>query len=258
VPAALDMGMEVCVGGEDASRADPEFIARVIDVAQQVGASRFRYADTLGVMEPFSIRACFEVMRRNTDLELEMHAHNDLGLATANTVAAVLGGATHVNTTVHGLGERAGNAPLEEVVMALRHAHGIDSDVDLKNFSILSHLVQKASGRPVAWNKSIVGEGAFTHEAGIHVDGLIKDSKNYQSIDPAEVGRTHKIILGKHSGTHSVLRAYGEMGVVIDRQQASFILGQIRSYVTRTKQIPDRLELMGFYETTIEPCNLHM
>ena len=258
VPAALDMGMEVCVGGEDASRADPEFIARVIDVAQQVGASRFRYADTLGVMEPFSIRACFEVMRRNTDLELEMHAHNDLGLATANTVAAVLGGATHVNTTVHGLGERAGNAPLEEVVMALRHAHGIDSDIDLKNFSILSQLVQKASGRPVAWNKSIVGEGAFTHEAGIHVDGLIKDSKNYQSIDPAEVGRTHQIILGKHSGTHSVLRAYGEMGVVIDRQQASFILGQIRSYVTRTKQIPDRLELMGFYETTIEPCNLHM
>ena len=256
VPAAVDMGLQVCVGGEDASRADPDFIARVIDVAQQAGASRFRYADTLGISEPFSLRDSFATMRSNSDLELEMHAHNDLGLATANTIAAVNGGATHVNTTVHGLGERAGNAPLEEVVMALRYLHSIDSGIDLRNLTTLSELVQKASGRSVAWNKSIVGEGAFTHEAGIHVDGLSKDLHNYQAIDPAEIGRTHQIILGKHSGTKSVLRAYGEMGLMLDRNQAASILAQIRSFVSRTKQVPGKLELLSFYDGLIEPCVL--
>ena len=256
VPAALDMGLKVCVGGEDASRADPEFVVQVIEVAQRAGASRFRYADTLGIMEPFSLKDHFVSMCKNTDMELEMHAHNDLGMATANTIAAVLGGATHVNTTVHGLGERAGNAPLEEVVMALRHLHGIESDIDLLNFTLLSHLVQKASGRPVAWNKSIVGEGAFTHEAGIHVDGLIKNPLNYQAIDPAEVGRTHQIILGKHSGTRSVLRAYGEMGVGLDHAQATYILEQIRCFVTRTKQIPNKIDLMHFYDALAEPHGL--
>jgi homocitrate synthase NifV len=256
VPAALDMGLEVCVGGEDASRADPAFLAKVIDAAQQAGASRFRFADTLGICEPFSLRDTFTTMRSMTDIELEMHAHNDLGLATANTIAAVHGGATHVNTTVHGLGERAGNAPLEEVVMALRYLHDIDSSIDLRNLTSLSELVQRASGRTVAWNKSLVGEGAFTHEAGIHVDGLSKDLHNYQAIDPAEIGRTHQIILGKHSGTKSVLRAYGEMGLILDRSQASFILEQIRRFVSKTKQVPGKPELLDFYNGLIEPSVL--
>ncbi len=256
VPAATDLGLKVCVGGEDASRADPDFLLQVIEVAQQAGASRFRFADTLGIMEPFSIRERFKSMRSSTDLELEMHAHNDLGLATANTVAAVQGGATHVNTTVHGLGERAGNAPLEEVVMALRHLHGIESGVDLHEYSLLSQLVQDASGRPIAWNKSIVGEGAFTHEAGIHVDGLIKDTHNYQSIDPAEVGRSHQFVLGKHSGTSSVLRVYDDLGLILDRGQASSILDRIRSFISSTKNVPNKLDLIGFYDDLVGSCEL--
>lgn len=247
VPLALDMGLQVCVGGEDASRADPAFLARVIETAQEAGARRFRFADTLGVMEPFGVMNMMKTLRADTDMELEMHAHDDLGLATANTLAAVMGGATHVNTTVHGLGERAGNAALEEVVMGLKYHYSIHTGIDLSHFCELSNLVSEASGRPVGWSKSLVGEGVFTHEAGIHVDGLIKDISNYQSVDPAELGRSHRMIVGKHSGTQGVIRAYEEVGVRLDKSQARLILGCIRNYVTTTKLIPDNQELLRIY-----------
>jgi homocitrate synthase NifV len=249
VPVALDMGLEVCVGGEDASRADVDFLFQVLEIAQQAGARRFRFADTVGVMEPFGMMSVMRGLRAHSDIEIEMHAHDDLGMATANTVAAVMGGATHVNTTVHGLGERAGNAPLEEVVMALRHLYRIETGVDLSGYSDLSTLVSDASGRPVAWHKSLVGHGAFTHEAGIHVDGLLKDPMNYQGVvDPVELGRTHRMILGKHSGTHAVHRAYREIGLNLKHEQASAILASIRRFVTTTKRIPDHADLRRFYE----------
>lgn len=252
VPAALDMGLEVCVGGEDASRADPDFLRLVIATAEQAGASRFRYADTLGVMEPFGVHKTFQALRHESDIELEMHAHDDLGLATANSLAAVLAGATHVNTTVHGLGERAGNAAMEEVVMGLKHHYGIHTGINLSEYSTLSQLVAEASGRPIAWSKSLVGEGVFTHEAGIHVDGLMKDISNYQSIDPAELGRSHRLILGKHSGTQGVIRAYAEVGMELSKTQAELILGYIRNYVTETKRTPDKQELQYIYHQLFE------
>jgi len=249
VPAACDMGIEVCVGGEDASRADTDFLLQVLETAQAAGARRFRFADTVGVMEPFGMMNIMQCLRANSDIEIEMHAHDDLGMATANTVAAVMGGATHVNTTVHGLGERAGNAPLEEVVMALRHLYHIETGVDLSSYNGLSTLVSDASGRPVAWHKSLVGHGAFTHEAGIHVDGLLKDPMNYQGVvDPVELGSAHRLILGKHSGTHAVHQAYSELGLTLEHGQANSILASIRSFVTTTKRIPDHADLRRFYE----------
>jgi homocitrate synthase NifV len=247
VPAALDLGLEVCVGGEDSSRADANFLKQVMATAEAAGASRFRFADTLGVMEPFGTFSVMKDLRAMSDLEIEMHAHDDLGLATANSLAAVLGGATHVNTTVHGLGERAGNAAMEEVVMGLKHHYAIETGIDMKHYSDLSTLVAEASGRPVAWQKSLVGEGVFTHEAGIHVDGLIKDPLNYQSIDPAELGRSHTMILGKHSGTHAVIQAYREAGVELTRDQAVLVLAYIRNFVTTTKRTPDLHDLEQFY-----------
>lgn len=248
VPVAVDMGLEVCVGGEDASRAEPDFILKIVETIQKSGAKRFRFADTMGVMEPFGLGKQFQQLRQNCDLELEMHAHDDLGLATANTLAAIRGGATHVNTTVHGLGERAGNAALEEVVMALKHLYNINANIDLYHYAELSSLVANASGRPVAWQKSIVGEGAFTHEAGIHVDGLIKDPLNYQGIDPADLGREHQLVLGKHSGSHAILRAYNELGLKLQRNQVSNILSFIREFVTRTKRTPEQRDLIRFYD----------
>lgn len=247
VRAALDLGLEVCVGGEDASRADPEFLWRAAETAQAAGARRFRFADTVGLMDPFGLYERLHALRVRVDLEIEMHAHDDLGLATANTLAAVRAGATHVNTTVHGLGERAGNAALEEVVMGLKHVQGLDCGVDLKRFSTLSTLVAQASGKPIAWHKSLVGAGAFTHEAGIHVDGLIKDPLNYQGIDPAEVGRNHRLVLGKHSGRHAVQRVYAEtLCFELDPEQAERVLPLVRRFVTETKRSPETGDLRRF------------
>ncbi len=247
VPAALDQGLAVGVGCEDASRADPEFLWQVAETAQQAGAQRLRFADTLGLMDPFMAYERVSELCAVTDLEIEFHAHDDLGLATANTLAAVRGGASHVNTTVHGLGERAGNAPLEEVVMGLKHLQGIATGVDLSRFGGLSRMVARASGRPVSWHKSLVGEGAFTHEAGIHVDGLLKDRRNYQGVDPAEMGRGHRLVLGKHSGRRAVRQIYAELlAFDLELEQAERVLPLVRSFVTRTKRSPEVNELRGF------------
>ncbi|MGO9445858.1 MAG: homocitrate synthase [Thiobacillaceae bacterium] len=244
VPRARDMGLGVIVGGEDASRADPEFLARVVDAAQKAGAQRFRFADTLGVMEPFGVHDTIAGLRSITDMEIEMHAHDDLGLATANTLAACRAGATHVNTTVNGLGERAGNAPLEEVALGLKTLYGIETGLDLARFPALSEAVAAASGRPVAWQKSVVGEGAFTHEAGIHVDGLLKDPSTYQSFDPREVGRDHRLVVGKHSGSHGIISAYARLGLTLSPAEARELLPDIRAFAEKAKRSPADHELL--------------
>ena len=176
-----------------------------------------------------------------------MHAHDDFGLATANTLAAVAAGATHINTTVNGLGERAGNAPLEEAVMALRHLYGIETGVEPRHFPALSRLVADASGRAVAPNKSIVGEAVFTHEAGIHVDGLLKNPLNYQGFDPNEVGREHRMVLGKHSGSRAVRQAYAQLGIALTDGQAGDMLARIRDHAGEKKRAPDNEDLRRFH-----------
>lgn len=194
----------------------------------------------------------FRQLRANTDLELEMHAHDDFGLATANTLAAVLGGATHINTTVNGLGERAGNAPLEECAVALKHLHSIETGIDTRRIPAVSRLVEQASGRHVAWQKSIVGEGVFTHEAGIHVDGLLKDQRNYQGLDPAELGRKHAMVLGKHSGSRGLLQAYLGLGIQPQNWELPLLLQEVRSFATQMKRSPTDTELLGLYESLNE------
>ncbi len=247
VAEALELGLEVCIGGEDASRADPEFLWQVVERAEWAGARRFRFADTVGIMEPFGVAEAMQGLRSITDMEIEMHAHDDLGLATANTLAAIRGGATHVNTTVHGLGERAGNAPLEEVVMGLRRFFGQGREIDMLHYDTLSKLVEQASGRLVGSQKSLVGQDVFTHESGIHVDGLIKDRENYQGVDPAELGREHRLVLGKHSGSRAVIQAYADMGVVLSREQAELLLSRVRYFAVRHKRSPLASDLQRLY-----------
>jgi homocitrate synthase NifV len=251
VPRALDLGLDVIVGCEDASRADLDFLLRVADAAEHAGARRLRYADTLGVMEPFGVHEAIGSLRSVSDLEIEMHAHDDLGLATANTLAACRAGATHVNTTVNGLGERAGNAPLEEVALGLSKLYGMQTGVDLSLFPALSDAVAAASGRPVAWQKSVVGEGVFTHEAGIHVDGLLKDPDTYQAFDPSEVGRCHTLVVGKHSGSHSIMAAYARMGLSVSPAEARELLPDIRAFAERAKRSPADHELVFLYQRLI-------
>lgn len=257
VKTALDAGCEVSVGGEDASRADLDFLVQAAETARAAGARRFRFADTLGVLDPMSTARRIRKLCAAVDIEVEMHAHDDFGLATANTLAAVLAGATHINTTVNGLGERAGNAPLEEAVMALRHLYNIDTGIDAHQFPALSRLVASASGRMVALNKSIVGEAVFTHEAGIHVDGLIKNPLNYQGFDPLEVGREHRVVLGKHSGSRAVLQAYAALGIPLSELQAHTILGRIRDHAVTTKRSPNGEDLQRFYLETASSDSVH-
>ena len=247
VPVALEMGLDVCVGGEDSSRAGFDFLMQVVETAQRAGAKRFRFADTLGIMEPFSVFEKIARLVKSFDIQIEMHAHDDLGLATANSLAAARAGATHINTTVNGLGERAGNAALEEVVVGLKQLYATSTGIDLQNFPQVSKLVEQASGREVHWQKSIVGRGVFTHEAGIHVDGLLKDPLNYQAFNPAEVGRTHEFVLGKHSGTHAVQKVFNDMGVFLDKSAANRILLAVRSFVVQVKRPPLISELQEIY-----------
>ena len=205
---------------------------------------RVRFADTLGVLDPFTTYEAIAWLREAVEIEIEIHAHNDLGMATANTLAALRAGATHVNTTVNGLGERAGNAALEEVVMGVRHLHHGDTGVDTRALVAISHLVAQASGRPVACNKSIVGEAVFTHESGIHIDGLLKNPSTYESFDPSELGRQRRTVLGKHSGSQAVRQAFGAMGVVLaDDAVTGRVLTRIREHAMRFKQeaTPDEL-----------------
>ncbi|MCG5529035.1 MULTISPECIES: homocitrate synthase [Halorhodospira] len=236
-------GLAVSVGGEDATRADPDFLVEVAHCAEAAGARRLRIADTVGIAEPFAVHELFQRLRAATGLELEMHAHDDFGLATANTLAAVRGGATHVNTTVCGLGERAGNAALEEVTLALHRLCDRTTGVDAAGLTGVAALVEAASGRPVPWGKSVVGAGVFSHEAGIHVDGLLKDARNYQGLDPDEVGRCHELVLGKHSGTRGVQAACREAGVSLDREQARALLPLIRRWSVTHKRAPSAAEL---------------
>lgn len=248
VSAARDFGFDVCVGCEDASRADIDFIKRIGAAAQAAGARRLRFADTVGVMEPFAVIKSIRELNAALDLEIEMHAHDDFGLATANTLAAVAGGATHINTTVNGLGERAGNAPLEECVLALKHLYGVETGIDTQRIPALSRLVEQASGRRIAWQKSVVGAGVFTHEAGIHVDGLMKDVRNYQGLDPLEVGRTHQMVLGKHSGSHLLCTTYQALGIELSASDIDVLLAQLRNFAMRNKRAPLERELLQWYD----------
>ena len=246
VRKARDQGFEVLIGGEDSSRADPDFLLRVVEACEAAGAKRFRFADTMGIMDPFGIFERFTRLRAATAMELEVHAHDDLGLATANSLAAVRGGATHVSTTVNGLGERAGNAPLEEVVVALEHLYGRETGIDKLSLGHVSRLVADASGRPVPVDKSIVGANIFTHESGIHVSGLLRDRRTYQALDPAELGRDHRVVLGKHSGLTSVLHACGEIGLAVDVGRARSMLARVRRHAAATKTTPTADDLRRF------------
>jgi homocitrate synthase NifV len=254
IKSACQSGLTVALGGEDSSRADMDFLLALLEVAERAGATRFRFADTLGVLDPFMTLDIFKRLRQATGMELEIHAHNDLGLATANSLAAVRGGATHVSTTVNGLGERAGNAPLEEVAIAIRLLGGRETGVNAGALKMLSTLVATASGRAIAVNKAVVGSAIFSHESGIHVSGLLRDPKNYQFLDPAELGRTHQIVLGKHSGAATVQWAFNNLGISLDHEDAKAILSFVREHYVTSKVPPSHEELWRFHSMVKSRC----
>jgi homocitrate synthase NifV len=244
---AVDCGLRVAMGGEDSSRADMDFLLSAVETAEGTGAHRFRYADTLGNMEPFAVYDAFTQLGRATGVELEFHGHDDLGLATANTLAAIRGGATHASVCVLGLGERAGNAALEEVAACLNHFYGAGSNVNLARLPRLAEIVARAARRPIPVGKAIVGANAFTHESGIHVDGLQKDPATYEELSPRTFGRVRQIVLGKHSGLASVAGALQSLGLVTDRVRTQSVLDQVRQRSMLAKRVVSSEELLDFY-----------
>ncbi|MEA1675912.1 homocitrate synthase [Nitrospirillum sp. BR 11163] len=248
VSYARDRGLAVAVGGEDSSRADMDFLLRVVAAVEEAGAHRFRFADTVGILDPFRTHEIFRQLCAETDLELEFHGHDDLGLATANTLAAVRGGATHASVCVLGLGERAGNAALEEVVAALGPIAGRRTGVDLTQLTGLAELVAAAAGRPIPVAKSIVGSAVFAHESGIHVSGLLRDPESYEAIDPAWFGRVRSIVLGKHSGMAAINNALAALGLSPDEARARRVLDEVRNCAVAWKRPINEGELLKFYE----------
>lgn len=245
-------GMYVSVNGEDASRADEEFLKRFIISAKEAGADRFRFCDTVGVMDPFTIRNKIERLYQATDFDIEMHTHNDFGMATANAIAGVLGGANYIGVTVNGLGERAGNAALEEVLMALKHVFKCSTKIDTSKFRELSEYVSKASGRELPAWKAIVGSNMFRHESGIHADGALKNPKNYEAFEPSEVGLERQIVIGKHSGKAAIINKFKEYNIDLDPVMADEVLSGVRTVSVDLKRSLFDKEIVKIYNDIIK------
>jgi 2-isopropylmalate synthase len=241
---ARSLADEVEFSCEDATRSEPAFAARVCGEAVRAGATTINLPDTVGYCLPDEyasflreiVRLCPELERA----ELSVHCHDDLGLAVANTLAGVHAGATQVEATINGLGERAGNAALEEVVMALRvrqSAFDVHTDVNVAEIGRTSRLVEELSGYRVQKNKAIVGASAFAHEAGIHQDGMLKDAATYQIMDPGELGLVMSLPLGKHSGRHAFARACAEAGIDLEGQALNEAFARFKQLADTRKHV---------------------
>jgi len=247
VSYACDRGLNVAMGGEDASRATPDLLVRAVECAAAAGATKFRFADTLGILDPFRVFDIFTILRQNLDLALEFHGHDDLGLATANTLAAIRAGATHASVCVLGLGERAGNAALEEVATGINRLGLGWTSVQLPQLEHLAEVVAAAAQRPIPEGKAIVGTSVFTHESGIHVDGLLKDPLTYEALSPEIFGRSRNIVLGKHSGSTAVRNALEEVGIAASPAQVQLLLVRLRILAQQVKRTISPLELVELY-----------
>lgn len=242
---AVDHGLLVTVGGEDASRADDNFLLEVALRAQEWGALRFRFCDTVGILDPLKTYNKVHKLVQSLSIPIEMHTHNDLGLATANALSGIRAGATSVNTSVNGLGERAGNAALEEVVMALKRLYGIQLGIKTPRLLELSRLVAKASGCNVPPWKAVVGENTFAHEAGIHGDSVLKNPVTYEPYAPEEVGWERRLVIGKHSGRHMVSNFLQHRGVSLDAEETQSVLEAVRHMSVQVKRNLTEEELLS-------------
>jgi len=248
VEFARKAGVYISVNGEDASRSDFDFLVKFVKEAKAAGADRFRYCDTVGVLEPFKTYEVISRLIDATGMDIEMHTHNDFGMATANALAGVKAGARFIGVTVNGLGERAGNAALEEVAMALKYLFNVNLGVNTKDFVTLCEYVARASGRQLYPGKPIVGTNTFAHESGIHADGVLKNPATYEVFSPEEVGQQRQIIIGKHSGTKAIKMKFLEYGIDLSDEDAAGLLAAVRSAAVDLKRPLFDKELMYLYE----------
>jgi len=245
---AKQHGVYISVNAEDASRSDPDYLIEFATAAKEAGADRLRYCDTVGILDPFRTYERVKNLIDKVGIDVEMHTHNDFGMATANALAGVRAGARWVGVTVIGLGERAGNAALEEVVMALKYLEGIDLNFKTEKFREIAEYVSLASKRELPAWKPIVGSNMFAHESGIHADGALKDPRTYEVFRPEEVGLERQIVIGKHSGTAAIQAKFQEYGITLTKEEANDILARVRVAAVELKRPLFDKELAYIYE----------
>ncbi|MGM0770358.1 MAG: (R)-citramalate synthase [Halobacteriota archaeon] len=248
---AKDHGLIVELSGEDASRADLDFLKDLYKAGVEVGADRVCFCDTVGMLVPERTTEIFKELSSAIDVPVAVHCHNDFGLAVSNTVAALNAGAREAHMTINGIGERAGNASLEEVVMVLEWLYKYDTGIRTDELYKTSRLVSRLTGLAVAANKPLVGGNAFTHEAGIHVHGLLADTSTYEPITPESIGRERQIVLGKHAGKSSVTLALKELGLDVDETQLDEIVVRIKQLGDHGKRVTDA-DLQTIAETVLD------
>ncbi|MCJ2074577.1 2-isopropylmalate synthase [Methylobacterium sp. E-025] len=247
VAQARDLVADVEWSAMDATRTPIDYLCRCVEAAIRAGATTINLPDTVGYATPGEYRAMFEAVRArvpNADKAIfSVHCHNDLGLAIANTLAGIEGGARQVECTINGIGERAGNAALEEVVMAIRTRSDVlpyETGIESTMLTRASKLVSHATNFPVQFNKAIVGRNAFAHESGIHQDGMLKHAETYEIMTPASVGLTKtNLVMGKHSGRAAFRSKLDELGLRLSDNQLQDVFERFKALADRKKNVYD-------------------
>ncbi len=245
---AADHFQYFTIGAQDASRANPDFLKYFLEAAQMLGAKRIRYADTTGRLNPLQTYEIIKKLRTEGDIEIEFHGHNDLGMATGNSVAAFLAGANCASVTVNGLGERAGNAPLEEVATALLCSEKVDLGLDISRLASVSDLVARVSNRRLKWDKPVTGKGSFTHESGIHCSGQMQDSSSYEVLSPESIGHERpRHVIGRHSSCRALIEAGTHLGWKLSQSHAEQLLPHVRESATELGRALNDDELIQIF-----------
>ena len=239
VEYAKDHGLTVEFSAEDATRTELDFLSDFYNEVIKAGADFINIPDTVGVLTPTITKLLISEIKEHVKTPISVHFHNDFGLATANTITAIECGVNQAHVTVNGMGERTGNTSLEEVVVALLSAYGIDLNINTSQIYSLSEFVGRVTGVKMPVNKPIVGDNAFAHESGIHVHGILNNSSTYEPISPELVGHSRKIFLGKHTGANALRSKLNDYSIELDDEQFEKVFHQIKSLGDRGKCVTD-------------------
>ncbi len=250
VEYVVDHGIPCLFSPMDATRSEMPFLIRVCKGVEDAGATIINIPDTVGVMYPSAMKEFMAKIRKEIKIDLDVHCHNDFGMAVANTLAAVEAGCNQVQVSVNGLGERAGNADLEQVVMALKVLYGIKTDIKTKKIYPTSKLVERLTGVRVMPNFPIVGDNAFAHESGIHQHAVLKRAETFEPIKPEMVGARRRLVLGKHVGVHGIDAKLKELGIKVDQKQLKEITIKVKDLGGKGKRVVEE-DLIAIAEDII-------
>ncbi|MGL6298716.1 MAG: homocitrate synthase family protein [Methanobacteriaceae archaeon] len=238
---AKDHGLFVAFSAEDATRTDLDFLKRLYKKAEDYGVDRVHIADTVGAITPQGMDYLVRELKKTVKVDIAMHCHNDFGMAVPNVIAGMLAGGTAISTTVNGIGERAGNTCLEELIMALKILYGVDLGFKLPLIQELSKLVEKHTNVKIPDNKPIVGKNIFRHESGIHVDAVIEEPLTYEPFLPEMTGQTRKLVLGKHSGCRAVRAKLDSCGLEVTKDELCKIVDGVKKSREEGRYINDKV-----------------